>query len=134
MLKKIITTLTGEDASDLSEARRKHSRVGNENDNMTTVCVGSYEYSVRDWSKGGVFFTAVNNDLKINDTIEFTLKFALPNGMIDVPHSGKIVRKTFDGYGLQFTPLTRETREKFARVMDGVISRGFGQSSIATYH
>tara|TARA_B100001971_G_C18215398_1_gene553467 strand:- start:1060 stop:1449 length:390 start_codon:yes stop_codon:yes gene_type:complete len=129
MLKKFMNSFNIE--GDLTDTRRRFSRF---EDVFSSIRVDGFEYEVKDWSQCGVFFSAVNKDLKVGDKITFTLKFSMPFGLIEIDHSATIVRKTFDGYGAQFTPLTREARENFARVMDGVISRGFEQSGIATYH
>ena len=129
MLKKIMGSLSFD--GDLTDTRRRHSRI---EDAFSSINLDGYEYEIKDWSQGGVFFSAANKDFKVGDKISFTLKFSMPYGQIEIDHSATIARRTFDGYGAQFTPLTREIREKFTRVMDGVISRGFGESGIATYH
>jgi hypothetical protein len=132
MIKKIISNFVPGEAIETTETRRRHTRT---DDNFSTVVVDSNEYPVRDWSQGGVFFMAVNRNLNLGDKVNLTLRFELPHQTVEFSHSGTIIRTTFDGYAVQLAPLTREIREKFARVMDSIVSMGFDETqNISTYH
>ncbi len=43
-------------------------------------------------------------------------------------HSAQIIRKLKDGMALQFTPLTREARQNFQKVIDDYNTREFAGS------
>ncbi len=131
MLKKFMSGLNAENVGDITETRRRHSRI---TDAFSTITIDDNAYAVKDWSQGGVFFQSPKLNYAIGDIVHFNLTFKMPFGDINVPHSAKITRKGVDGYAAQFCPLNRDTRTQFARVMDGVISRGFDETNIATYH
>lgn len=131
MIKKIIDNLATRAAVESADTRRRHTRT---EDHFSSVVVDGNEYEVRDWSQGGIFFMAVNRKLKLGDKINLTLRFELPHETMTFSHSGTIIRTQFDGYAVQLAPLTREIRENFARVMDSIISMGFDNSPVTTYH
>lgn len=131
MIKKIMGNFATRTVVEPADTRRRYTRT---EDNFSSVVVDGHEYTVRDWSQGGLFFMAVNPKLKLGDKITFTLRFELPYETLAFTHSGTIIRTHYDGYAVQLAPLTREIRESFARVMDSIISMGFDTSPMNTYH
>ena len=131
MIKKLLSRSSEDAKISVSETRRRHTRLEEE---VSRIAVNGFDYNIKDWSKGGVYFDAPNQSFKIGDAVDLVLNFSLPHGHIQIPLSGRIARRTRSGYAVQFTPLTSETRAQFVRVLDAIVSRGFENSTIATYH
>ena len=104
---------------------RRYSRIEKD---FATIIIGTHEYVVKDWSQGGVFFEGFANGLNVGDHLPVTITFSLPTQNITMNHSIRIVRKRFDGIAASFDRLTPTARREFMRVMDGVITAGFGNT------
>lgn len=130
MIKNFLNRFTEDTADHGFNDLREYTRIPEE---FASVIIGSNEYTVEDWSKGGAFIKGIANNIHIDDHLNFTLKFNLPHETVMIPHSGFVVRKHPNGFALAFDLHTEQSKRNFARVMDGVLSRGFADSSLATY-
>jgi len=111
------------------EVRRKHVRHAGV---QAEVVVGDRSYGVKDWSTGGVYFeTAPDARLVVGDRVQFMLRFRLPNETINIVQAGKIVRSVRRGLAAEFTPLSPESKRKFAKVVDGFNAQRFLESQVA---
>ena len=63
--------------------------------------------------------------------VEITMKFRLTGKIVDIPHRGRVVRKTRDRLAIQFEPLTRDITKKFKQVVDDYVTREFAESQFA---
>ena len=59
------------------------------------------------------------------------MKFRLTGKIVDIPHRGRVVRKTRDRLAIQFEPLTRDITQKFKQVVDDFVTREFAESQFA---
>ena len=107
------------------EDGRKHSRL---TDEFASILINGHEYPIQDWSRGGLYFKGIANDLSVGDHLNFTLRFELPHQTVTMAHSGRILRRHIDGFALEFDGHTAQSRQNIARIMDGVLSRSFADS------
>ena len=63
--------------------------------------------------------------------VEVTMKFRLTGKILDIPHKGRVIRKTRDRLAIQFEPLSREISNKFKQVVDDYVTREFAESQFA---
>ena len=130
MIKNILNRFT-EDTADLGFSDlREYNRIPEE---FASILIGDSEFEIIDWSRGGAQIKGIANNLQIDDHISFTLKFNLPHDQVLITHSGFVVRKNPQGFAIAFDLHTEQTKKNFAKVMDGVLSRGFADSSVNTY-
>lgn len=112
-----------------SAVRRKHVRRPGI---QTDVVVANHSYIVRDWSKGGVFFESTSDArMTPGEQVQFTLRFRLPHGTVDITQPGRIIRSAARGIAAEFLPLTAESRRLFDRVIDSMNAQGFLESQAA---
>jgi hypothetical protein len=126
MIAQLMTVLgfsdTGEnnDSSDLS--RRMFPR------RAADKCIGlvnGQALPILDWSPGGVRVLGENRTYNLGEHIDVMLKFHLNDQLIDVKHSGKVVRKSTDFFAVQFEPLTSEIKNTFQHVIDSFNAEEF---------
>ena len=131
MFKKMINSFAADMPEDVIAEHESRNQTRNESD-FATVIINGREYSIRDWSTGGFYFTGADGSMNVGDTVDLTLKFDLPYNPVQFNHTGTIVRREYDGYAVELAPLNSETRKEFMRVMDAVIIMGF-EDGIASY-
>lgn len=125
MLTDILDTLRINASNDDQDSRRVHER------RKMDSCVGIIDgkaYPVQDWSKGGILLTGDDRNFTLNEAKTVTLKFKLADRVMDVLHSGKILRKSRDKFAIQFAPLTQEVERKFKQVVDDYVAQEFANS------
>lgn len=130
MIKNFLNRFTEDTADHGFNDLREYTRIPEE---FASIIINGSEYTIEDWSKGGAYIKGIAHNLHIDDHVNFTLKFTLPHEDVMITHSGFIVRKGPSGFALNFDLHTEQSKKNFARVMDGVLSRGFADSSLATY-
>jgi len=109
------------------ESRRNAPR--RTSDNCVTLIDGK-AYPVENWSKGGLMIQADDRLFSLNAPIHVTLKFRLTDKMIDIPHTGKIIRKMRDKIAIQFEPANNDILNKFKKVIDDCVTREFANSQM----
>lgn len=88
------------------------------------VKINDRAFPVNDWSRGGLSFEPARDiSLKPGDEIDMTIKFRFHNEIIDIPHRGRVVRRTEGrngrtGVGIAFDPPTVPVRRAFEKVID----------------
>lgn len=83
---------------------------------------------IRDWSLGG-FLAATDPRLyAVGQEVDFVLKFKIRNMVLDIPHIGKIVRKTSDNIAVEFAPLTTVVKRRFQKIIDDSVANEFAIS------
>ena len=110
------------------ESRRKSTRRAA--DNCVSVINGK-AYPVHNWSDGGMLVQADERMFTQGSPVEITMKFRLTGKIVDIPHRGRVVRKTRDRLAIQFEPLTRDITKKFKQVVDDYVTREFAESQFA---
>ena len=110
------------------DTRRKSPR--REYDNCISVINGK-AYPVHNWSDGGMLVQADERLFTQGAPVEITMKFRLTGKIVDIPHRGRVVRKTRDRLAIQFEPLTRDITKKFKQVVDDYVTREFAESQFA---
>ena len=108
-------------------SRRLYDRRSSETD----VCVGQVQndmYPVEDWSQGGVLLSGDNKFFDAEKVYDVTLRFKLRDRVLNVSHPARVVRKYGDKTAMQFTPLTKEVRSAFQKVIDDMVASGFANS------
>jgi hypothetical protein len=110
------------------DSRRKSPR--RSADNCITLIDGK-AYPVHNWSDGGLLVQADDRMFTQNAPVELTLKFRLSDRMMDIPHRGRVIRKTRDRLAIQFEPFGREIANQFKQVVDDYVTREFVESQLA---
>lgn len=118
-----------EDWSIDADARRKFIRHGNVH---AEVKVGNYNYSVRDWSMGGISFeTGPDASLTVGDKLTVNLTFRFLHDTVTVQHAVRVVRATRRTIAAEFMPAAGEVRRQFDRVLDSLHMQNFLESQAA---
>ncbi len=125
MLSDILNTLKISASNDDADSRRSHER--REMDSCVGIIDGK-AYPIQNWSNGGVLLTGDDRSFSVNDTKEITMKFKLADKIMDVTHTGQVLRKARDKFVLQFTPLTQDVNRKFKQVVDDYVTQEFANS------
>jgi hypothetical protein len=128
MFESLISKLKGEPESSREEmVRRKHER------RSADHCVGVIDgktYPVENWSPGGVLIYGDSRPFALNDEVDVTIKFRLRSDVIDVPHTAKVVRKSYDKVAFEFAPLTQQIKKSFQAVVDDFVAAEFADSQL----
>lgn len=125
MLSDILNSLKISASNDDFDSRRAYER--REMDSCVGIIDGK-AYPVKNWSNGGVLLSGDERQFSVNETKTITLKFKIADRVMDVTHTGHILRKSKDKLVLQFAPLTGEVDRKFKQVVDDYISQQFANS------
>ena len=112
-------------SNDFEDTRRKSPRRAA--DNCISIINGK-AYPVHNWSDGGMLVQADERLFSEAAPVEVTMKFRLSGRILDIPHKGRIIRKTRDRLAIQFEPLTRDITKKFKQVVDDFVTREFAES------
>ena len=130
MIQTILSALGIREDSDFV-ARTKRRFVRRKGNEKSVIEVNGKSFEVTDWSEGGAYFEGSDVPLALGQELDFTLKFRLRHGMVDVRHKGRIVRSAMKGVAVQFDPLNRDIKRQLDRVVDGMISENFMASQVA---
>lgn len=125
MLTDILDTLKISASNDDMDSRRTHER--REMDSCVGIIDGK-AYPIQNWSSGGVLLTGDDRSFSMNDSKTITMKFKLADKIMDVTHTGQILRKARDKFVLQFAPLTHDVNRKFKQVIDDYVTQEFANS------
>lgn len=116
-----------QDTSADPAARRKHSR--RDMDKCVAVIDGR-TFPVVNWSLGGLQISGDERFFAENQTCDVTLKFRLSKSMIEVPHTGRVVRSSKGRVAFEFAPLTGAVRDSFQNVVDDYVMRRLGGGQV----
>jgi len=114
-------------SNDVDQSRRASPRRAA--DNCISIINGK-AYPVHNWSDGGMLVQADERMFSLSAPVEITMKFRLTGKIIDIPHRGRVIRKTRDRLAIQFEPITREVARKFKQVVDDFVTREFVESQL----
>lgn len=127
MLDNILQTLSRKISNDDQDARRAYER--RETDNCISV-VDGISYPVRNWSKGGILITGDERRFGVNDKKEVTLRFKLADRVVNILHSGQILRKSGDKVVIKFAPLSQNIERQFNHIVDDYMAQQFVNSQM----
>lgn len=125
MLTDILNSLKITASNDDRDSRRSSER------RKMDSCVGIIDgkaYPIQDWSDGGVLLHGDDRTFTMNEVKTITMKFKLENRIMDVTHTGRVLRKARDKFVLQFSPLTQDVNKKFKQVIDDYVTQEFTNS------
>jgi hypothetical protein len=125
MLKAFMNTLRGEHRPRTAKASRAYPRRAGD---CCVALVNGKMHPVENWSIGGILFTADDRLFGLDDSCDVTLKFKLRDDLVDVTHSGKIIRKSDKKVALQFAPMTKKNQVLLLQVVDDFVSQRFADS------
>ncbi len=125
ILSNILDTLKISASNDDTDTRRTYER--REMDSCIGIIDGN-AYPIQNWSNGGVLLTGNDKTFSVNEAKTITLKFKMADRVMDVLHSGKILRKSRDKFVLQFAPLTTGVENRFKQVIDDYVAQEFANS------
>jgi len=125
MLTDILETLKISASNDDADSRREYER--REMDSCVGIIDGK-AYPIQNWSNGGVLLTGDDRHFSVDDTKTITMKFKLADKIMDITHTGKILRKARNKFVLQFTPLTQDVSRRFQHVVDDFVTQEFVNS------
>ncbi len=127
MLNNILHTLRLKISNDDKDTRREFER------RETDSCIGIVDgisYPVRNWSKGGVLITGDERQFGVNEMKTVTLRFKLTGRVVDILHSGQILRKSRDKVVIKFAPLTQNIERQFNHIVDDYMTQQFANSQM----
>lgn len=127
MLNTILQTLKLKVSNDDQDTRRTNER--RESDSCVGIIDG-VSYPVHNWSKGGILLTGDDRQFGVNDIKTVTLRFKLADRVVNVLHSGRVLRKGSDKFVIQFAPLTQNIERQFNHIVDDYIAQEFVNSQI----
>ncbi len=127
MFSNILQSLKNRTSNDDQDARREHTR--READNCIGVIDG-VSFPIQNWSKGGVLLTGDDRTFGVNEVKTVTLRFKLADRVIDVLHSGRILRKGRERFVIEFAPLTQNIDRQFNHVLNDYVAQEFVNSQI----
>lgn len=122
ILSDILQGLKISASNDDADSRREHER--REMDSCVGIIDGK-AYPIQNWSTGGVLLTGDERTFSVDDVKTITIKFKMSDKVMDVTHSGRILRKSRDQFVLQFGPLTNDINKKFKQVVDDYVTQEF---------
>lgn len=128
MFGNMLASFKGEKTLPFDPARRRYAR--RSCDKCVTM-IDNKIYPVVDWSVGGVQISCDERVYGIGQEIDLALKFRLRDDVIDIPHKGRVVRKSTSRVALEFLPQTKEIRDRFQNIVDDYVSREFADSQLA---
>lgn len=95
--------------------RREHTR---RNTDRCVVVIDECYYPVTNWSQGGILISADSRLFAEGQHAQITLKFKLKGQILDINHSGRIIRKDKERVAFEFDPLNASTERYFQRVIN----------------
>lgn len=125
MFGNMVSNLLKRPVNDPLVTKRRHAR---HNAPGCVSMIGKKLYPVQDWSVGGVLINADGRLFGIDNELDITVKFKLRDDILEIPHRGRVVRKTRDKVAFEFLPLTQTLQTKFQRVIDDLVASGFSES------
>lgn len=114
-------------SNDVDQSRRASPRRAA--DNCISIINGK-AYPVHNWSDGGMLVQADERLFSLSAPVEITMKFRLTGKIVDIPHRGRVIRKTRDRLAIQFEPISRDIARKFKQVVDDFVTREFVESQL----
>ena len=114
-----------EESWDSVVQRRRHER--READKCIAILAGK-PVPVENWSVGGVLMDGDDRLFSIGQTVEVTLKFKMRNAILDITHTGRVVRKASQKIAVAFGPIGLNTRRAFQHVIDDAVAAAFADS------
>jgi len=129
MLQTFLSTLRASASNDLTEPATRRRSPRRESDRCVIVICGQ-SFPVENWSQGGVLIAGDSRLFGVGHEVDVTLKFKLRNTILDIQHSGRVVRKSAYRVALEFKPLGRAIRRAFQQVIDDALAREFANSQV----
>lgn len=89
-----------------------------------SICeIGGTVYPVTNWSASGILIGGDERLFAKGEKLEVALRFRLSDRILEVRHTGEVVRKIRGGIALHFDPLPGEAREKLDDVIEDYNAR-----------
>jgi hypothetical protein len=101
-------------ANDVAHHERAFER---RSQDLCILVIDGQSYPVHDWSSGGILFEAPESRFALGKPHRLTMKFKLNDRIIDINHSGHVVRKSQFKVAIQFDPLSADVRKSFNTIM-----------------
>ena len=92
--------------------------------------VDGFNYPVEDWSMGGMRVFGDFRAHQMGQEVPVTMKFKLRDQILNIKHSGVIVRKAADNIGIAFRPMTQAVKAQLQQVVDDYNAREFANSQV----
>jgi len=127
MLQTLISSLKAGASNDRQPASRRHPR---RDVDRCVVMIHGRTFPVENWSLGGVLLLADERLFGKEQDLDLTIKFKLRNNLLDVPHRGRVVRKSPGKVAIQFEPLSQIISRQFQQVVDDYVAGEFANSQV----
>ena len=127
MFAKVFETLRSHNNNAPPAMRRRHPR--RHSDQCATIINGRL-FPVENWSFGGLAISGDERVFSPEETCDITLKFKLRDGIIDITHKARVVRRSAHKIAFEFLPLTKAIRRDFQLVVDDFVVRRFADSQM----
>lgn len=80
-------------------------------------------YPVTNWSASGILLAGDERLFAKGEPVDMKLRFRLSDRILEIPHTGTVMRKTKGGFAVHFDPLPAEAAQNFSAVIDDYISK-----------
>lgn len=130
MFGTLFAGLKADNSNDQMSTRRQFSR---RSCDKSVVVIDGQIYPVENWSMGGVAINGDTRSFGVNVSVDVTMKFKLSDGVIDLPHTARVVRKTPDSVAFEFEPLPRDMQRGLQTVVDDYVAAKFAASHMMTH-
>ncbi len=74
-------------------------------------------YPVTNWSASGILLAGDERLFAKGEAVEMKLRFRLSDRILEIPHTGTVMRKAKGGFAVHFDPLPAEAAQNFSAVI-----------------
>lgn len=128
MIKEWIESLTFTPSNDDQDMRRQYAR---RHADSAIATIDGHSYGVENWSEGGLLLNGDDKGFGVDQDVDMVMKFKLADKVLEVPQTGRIIRKAKNKFAIQFGPLTDMASRGFKQVIDDAVTREFADSQMA---
>lgn len=83
-------------------------------------------YPVTNWSASGILLAGDERLFAKGETVEMKLRFRLSDRILEIPHTGTVMRKGKGAFAVHFDPLPAEASQGFSDVVADYNTRTTG--------
>ena len=80
-------------------------------------------YPVTNWSASGILLAGDERLFGKGEQVEMKLRFRLTDRVLEIPHTGTVMRKGKGAFAIHFDPLPAEASQNFSAVIEDYNSR-----------
>lgn len=86
-------------------------------DDLCAFSLNGSLHPVVDWSESGILISGDSKTFTVGQSYDFVLKFKLHDRIVELPHRGRVARKTSQSIAFHFEPLSAGENSKIHSLM-----------------